>query len=352
MSKKEKATEGQIIDCRKGYHPRLVEMALRSNSRINVNSRNSEGSRLVVPRLKHRPDGRKYVSAAQDAEGKYIAWSSGKYGEGYIVSPRYVNPQRGQNALLKVAFDVLLDQIKKAELQGIVGLFNNKPIKQYKGVEKIDEGLECCFKDSCQHCVSKGCQCVWRENQILTWYKLNGEMSPLQSPIRGSPISMYEFRDLVRSRIPESKWKAFRDKESKEFSKSKYSKVDREDIAAHKLINNMIVMQRTNFAAANPYGIAVMQFGNAIETLYLDDINIIYINIALGTENPKIETRGQAKARLKKPALKIVKKPKFEMDDSEIEVSEVLEVSEVSENKEVKKNEVKEEGEEYFHYVE
>jgi len=275
-----------VIDVSKGYHPRIMEMALRHKKKVCLN-----GKKPIIPRLKHRPNGIKCISKDKSA------WTGGEIGKGYVTSPIFCNPQKGES-FLSLSFSILMEQFDPQVLGEIRGRFNKEPIRKYNGIEKL-YSLKCCFE--CQNRQSEDCHCVWRPYQRLDWGYLdsNNNFSPITEIIRANPISMFELRDKVKERVSNERWLQFRNKYSKRYEK--YSNLNKDDITALKLIDHWRLMQRRSFSSINCYGAELLQFGLAVETFYKTDDFVIFINLAVVNDfEPFVESQREARARLKK----------------------------------------------------
>ena len=301
-----------VVDCMGPYIPRQIEAALRAGMLIRQPGKSGEAKqkgKLFKPRLKHRPDGRKYVSQEQDAQGKYVAWSEGEIGKGHIVHPHYVNPNKGEAAGLHIAIDVLWALFPESALNGIVGVFNAEPITNYRNLHlHLVSGEDCPISDSCEF-AGKFCHCIWLPNQLLAWGRIadDGQFVALKEVIRSRLIDLWEFKDLIRERMNIDDWIEFRSIVPRKYEDMVPPATVGEDrvnvvlekIAAHKLISNMQTMQRTNFETHNCYGAPFHQFGLAIETCFKDDINVPHIGMAINLRDPVVENKRQAIARLK-----------------------------------------------------
>lgn len=292
----------KVYDCTKCYHPNRMERALLEGAQILLKGKGGDKERCMKPRLKHRRDGRKYVSK-QTIDGKYPAWSTGVYGEGFVTSPKYVNPNRGENALSKTTLDVLLGQIEDENISGVVGKFNSEPVCQYQNL----------------HILYPEESCVWRPWQFLTWGKLeNDEFIALKEVIEGKPLSPKQLLELVREKVPGECWQKF----SKRVSKKNFPKsYELDDILASKLVANAQTFQRTSLNNNNCFGIALHQFGMCIETKYLYNLEEMWVNLVINRRDPIKDRKYDAKLRFLNTSI----------EPQEV-VSEVEEVEDVEED--------------------
>jgi len=312
-----------VVDCMHGYIPREHEVALAKGALIREpgkSGKEKEQGKLQKPRLKHRPDGRKYV----DANG----WSGDEPGQGIVKHPKFINP--GKSSIIKTSIEALWATFQDGQLDGIVGSFNTEPIREYMGLEKNLNDAPCLLTDECGF-AGKFCSCIWRPFQLLVWGCIvDGQFTALPDDkiIRSSWLTMYELRDKVRELLTPEQWTVFRNKLSKKYS-AVLSKEDAknpqvlDDIAAHKLIDNLQTMQRTDFSTANCYGLALHQFGLAIETRYADSDGSpckicgapcdLLVCLAVNERNPVVETKRQAIHRLAQEEQK--KQPKKEQKE-------------------------------------
>ena len=327
---KEQGVPQMVVDCMHGYIPRIHEAALKKGGVVREPGKSGKEKvegRLRYPRLKHRPDGRKYV----DAKG----WSGGQPGEGYVTDPRFVNP--GKSSILKLSIELFWQSFENEQLEGIVGRFNTEPIQHYAGLEKYIGKEACPLFDECPHS-GVSCDCIWRPFQILTWGRDDGGFVALPEDeiIRSPWISLYELRDRVKAALPYPVWVNFRNKISGKYKES-YEAIPKgateaekieiiEEIAAYKLMDNITRMQRTKFSIANCFGLAMHQFGLAFDTLYNDDL-VVSVCLALNERDPIYETLKAAKMRLagKGKKEKVVEK---DFQDEQLVDSDVFEVFE------------------------
>ena len=267
MPDTKKASVDEIVYDYKGkpYLPRFIAHAADQRAWLEVTTKRGKVKK-VRPRKCHR-DGRKFVSGEIDENNRYIAWSSGEEGKGYLTSPKYLNSQRN---LLKTSVEVLFEQFSKEQLDGIVGKFNETPIYEFNGMEK-HFSENCPFKSQCDECY------IWGPYQYLTWGRIvNEEFVPLSDSevISCEPMSLWDFKEAVRNKIPILVWEIFRDKLTKAYADlipqdcSIQEKIQAlEKIAALKLIdNNQAMSNRTNLNSIKCYGISSVQFGTTIET--------------------------------------------------------------------------------------
>jgi len=129
MPKEKKDVQVVVVDCMDGHIPREHEAALAKKAMIREPGKSGvekDQGKIQKPRLKHRPDGRKYVAA----EG----WSGEKPGEGLVTDPRFVNP--GKSSIIKLCLETLWETFDDSQFKGIVGQFNKTPIQHYNGLEE------------------------------------------------------------------------------------------------------------------------------------------------------------------------------------------------------------------------
>ncbi len=273
----------KVIDCHQCYHPNRMERALSENHLIRI--RGKKEFKVQPPRLKHRRDGRKYISKEIDSTGKYKAWSSGILNTGYITSPLYVNPNRGENALSKTTIDILLNQIPAEQLEGIVGTFNTEKVVEYtQGSTEIHKFYE--EED-----------CVWRPNQLLTWGRIvDNEFVALNAGevLCGIPVNARQFSHLMEAALPPEQWQSFVGKKSKKV----FGDLSSDEILGLRLFSSIATLQRTEMDNNNCFGLCLHQFGMCIETRYLHNLDELYAYIVINRRDPVKEKKSQAKLRL------------------------------------------------------
>jgi len=287
-----------VVDCMKAYIPREHQAALQKGVMIKEPGKSGEEKKkgkIAKSRLKHRPDGRKYVKP-----------ESLKNNGEEVTRPQDVNP--GKSSIIRICVDLLWKRFKEEQLEGIVGRFNLEPVHKYRGLEKFVSG-KCLLRDECSFGTGE-CSCIWRPFQLLTWGRSNSPFValPEDEVIRCSPITMFDLRDQVREIMPKDRWLAFRDKPSKKYDKWLLSDMSEEDIiamretiAAHKLKDLIQTNQRTNFKTSNCYGVAFHQFAIAIDSWYEDDdLNTVSMCLAVNERDPSVENYRQAQKRLAK----------------------------------------------------
>jgi len=268
---------GLAIDITNAYIPRQVEAALEYGAMLHVQSKKGIGQ-FRTPRLKHRPDGRKYVS--KDSK----AWT-----EGY-VNPSFINPQKSETTVLGVGFRTLFLRIDPKLLKGVVGSFNSEPILEYMGLQAYS-GKDCLFRDNgCKF--NKGdCSCIWRPNQLLTWGKIQeGNFVPLHENgvIHGGWMNIYDFAKFVKTWMLADDWQIFAGRKSKKQYPHPQDTLESE--VAWKLFGNMQTMQRTDFHTANCYGLPLHQFDMAIDSKFVDE-NTPALRLVLHRRDPTVLTK-------------------------------------------------------------
>lgn len=314
--------DGAVIECMDGYIPRVYEAALRKGLRIKEpgkSVKDREKGKISKPRLKHRPDLRKYVKNwNKDVEQ---------------VVPGDINPLK--NSLVKPCLDILWREFNLSFFEeNIVGVFNKEPIFNYLELEK-KVSQKCVLRDECPYVQSKNCCCIWLPYQILTWKRKEGnKLVSLKEPISSPWISSFHLRDLCREQVEPAKWIEFRDRVTGKYldllpSHGNISVEMLEDIAAAKLVDNLRVFQRTHLDTNNCYGLVLHQCDMAIDNRF-DDLETVSIRLTIGRREPQIETYRDAarllriqdetvplrkKKKRKGPSLKLVEPPVIEEDE-------------------------------------
>lgn len=275
-----------MSDGKSVYIPRMQEDLHSSNGKV---------------RLYHRTDGKKYISNEQNEKGEYIAWSSGKIGEGYITNPIYANPQRGKDVGTRLIVQILLEQMnKQGLLDGIMGLFNPLPITEYQGIV----GSHSCGSDSCSFNGTISCPCCVRPGQVLSWGEMEGDVfvALLPGDAISSGMSLTDLCAEMKVRMDSMAWMKFEGRKSKVHSS-----------VEEKVFANIQTQQRASVEESNPYGLSLGMFGYALETWEED--GKIFVGLAVGLreaervwhkrKNKKVATieqkpKGKVKAIIKK----------------------------------------------------
>jgi hypothetical protein len=253
-------------------------------------------------RLYHRTNGKHYISEEQNEKGEYIAWSSGKIGEGYITSPLYANPQRGKDVGTRLIVQIFLDYMNKmGVLENIYGLFNSEPLTEYNSVVASHP----CSTESCPFRGTVSCPCCIRPGQVLTWGDLeSGDFVALGL---GGPIDTIEGRmtltDLcaeMKKRMDVTAWNKFECRKSKIHSS-----------VEEKVFANIQTQQRSSLNESNPYGLSLGFFDYALETWEED--GKIFVGLAIGLREPKKVWHKRKNKKIEQK-FKVIKKKQKEED--------------------------------------
>ena len=268
-----------------GYNPKVYEAALKNREKIKEIDKKGEVHEKM-PRLYHRPDIRKHI--------KKDGW------QGDYIKCGYANP--GRTSIIHNVFEVLLQTMKADKLNGW-------------GVLNFEADVR------------------WNKGQLITWGPVveNGKFAALYGDPWVSPwISMYDLRDLVKACTAPEDWEQFSQKESGKYAdmvpqhcKPELLKAVMDDIAAHKIMDNIATMQRCSFDTANCYGAAVYQFDMALDTRYQDDLDTMEVRLVIGRRVPIIESKRAAAARLKPQ--------KSQVDEKTTHLDKVVDVPDVLE---------------------
>lgn len=266
-----------------GYHPHLFERVRKSRGKIEVKCWG--GTKLMVPRLYHRVNLLRFIS--QDVK----AWSSGESGKGVVLSPLFVNPQRGRGTLIKEGIELLLSLLPEEKITAIVGVLNDEPIVEQEPFSSL-------YPDE---------EMVWGMCQWLTWGRLNGldvDILTEAEVIEGEKIARTQFVERLLSRVGPAVRLAFIEKE---IERGKYPESSEEEIVEIKLWRNIQAFQRVNFKSINCYGCCQYQCGMSINTWYEEDCVDPYINITINKRIPLQMTYSKFKKGCVKEPVTVLK---------------------------------------------
>lgn len=246
-----------VYDMQTGYHPILMEKAHREGAHIVVSGRG--GPKEISPRIKHRLDCRLYVCKEKDKNGKCLAWATGEFGSGLIMSPRFANPQRGEGAVFHALVDLLLDHVADADMTGIVGKLNEDPIADPRVAKQFPKE-----------------KFAWNPYQKVQWGRMvDDKFLALPAEVLGEAVTAEILLDEVEHYLGEKEWNDFVSRES-HFSGP--------NIPLQKMLANIQTLQRVDVSSNNCYGLALSQFSFAIDSLMGKGEKVF--RIAIGRDEP------------------------------------------------------------------
>ena len=259
------------FDFTKGYIPRIAEIAKKEKIAVLKKGKNGTTKKEPIGQLLHRKNINVCIDKTQLKMDEEL---------NNMFPPHVINPYRG-NSVLGYIYEILLKELNPKQTEGIFASIGIGPYDYWENSDgsilKVDSG-------------------IWSSDSLLFWHKKDSISS--FKPIRTFSLSIPALCNRLKQTISVVKW-------SKLIQESKMTKGLSEEERAHKKVLEMIKSsQRTDLRATNCLGLPASQCGMVLETHYVDDLNTVYVRLAIGLRHPQSEGLRDARKRLKKMTTK------------------------------------------------